>query len=241
MKKILIAMLLVVGCLGLASCNDDNDELTDSFLTYYPAIKLVGDDMVLVPIGTEYTEEGCTATLRGEDCTDKINISGEVDTNTPGLYYITYSYTNVDGYYTSIQRTVAVCDPSITTDLSGSYLVAEGTNRATINVETGEVTAKVAFSGYGITITKLAPGLFSVSDFMGGYYAQRAGYGSSYAMQANIQLLADNSIGLLTSYVPGWGDSATGFSGGSYDPATGQISYTVNYASQLDFNIILTK
>lgn len=73
-------------------------------------------------------------------------------------------------------------------------------------------------------VTKAAPGIFYVSDMMGGYYDQKAGYGSSYAMTGYFQLLADNSLVLLSSSVEGWGDSATGFKDGKYDPATGEIS-----------------
>ena len=88
-------------------------------------------------------------------------------------------------------------------------------------------------------VTKAAPGIFYVSDMMGGYYDQKAGYGSSYAMTGYFQLLADNSLVLLSSSVEGWGDSATGFKDGKYDPATGEISYVVNYATSMDFVITL--
>lgn len=74
-----------------------------------------------VPIGTTYTELGCKGTLRGEDCTSSIVTTGSVDTNKPGLYSIVYSYTNSEGYITRDTRTVAVCDPSVTTDISGTY------------------------------------------------------------------------------------------------------------------------
>ena len=54
MKKIYLFGLLLVGLLTLASCNDDNDELTDSRLTYYAMLDMQGDDFIAVPVGTEY-------------------------------------------------------------------------------------------------------------------------------------------------------------------------------------------
>lgn len=236
MKKIMLAMMLGVATLGLTSCNDDNDATTDSRLTYYPELALKGDATVQVPVGTPYEEQGASAILQSEDVSRDVTISGTVDNNQIGVYTVTYSHTNVDGYTTSIDRTVVVYDPAITTDISGTYTVADGTNRY---YQTDSITT--AFSGYTVTITQAAPGVFYVSDLLGGYYDQRAGYGSSYAMTGYVQLLADNTIHLLSSSVAGWGDSATGWTTGTYDEANATIRYAVNYAGDLDFNIILTK
>ena len=88
-------------------------------------------------------------------------------------------------------------------------------------------------------IKKAAPGIFKVSDFFGGYYDQRAGYGSSYAMGGYFQLLADNSLVQLSSYVPGWGDSTDYCEDAVYDAASGTISFRVGYAGVMEFTIIL--
>ena len=95
------------------------------------------------------------------------------------------------------------------------------------------------YAGYTVKIKKAAPGIFYVSDFLGGWYDQRAGYGSAYAMTGYFQLLADNSLVQLSSYVAGWGDSADYCEGATYDPATGTISYVVGYAGIMAFNVIL--
>lgn len=226
--------MLCVAVVGFTSCSDD-EELTDSRITYYPVLEIQGDDFVQVPIGTTYTEQGCKAILNGEDYSSNVVTTGSVDASKAGLYYITYTATNADGFSVSASRTVAVCDPSITTDISGTYTVQPGSKRDYY----GETTTTTNFDGYSVRISQAAPGIFYVSDVMGGYYDQRAGYGSSYAMRGYFQLLADNSIVLLSSSVAGWGDSATGFSAGKYDPATGEISYVVNYASVMDFTISL--
>ena len=229
MKKIfLYGLMLCLSMVALTSCNDDNDQLTDSRLTYYPVLEIQGDEFVQVPIGTTYTEQGCKATLNGEDFTSNVKTIGSVDSDQPGLYYITYSATNSDGFTVTATRTVAVCDPTITTDISGTYTVQDGSS----------VNGK-NYVGYTVKIKKAAPGIFYVSDFFGGFYDQGRGYGSAYAMTGYFQLLADNSLVQLSSYVAGWGDSADYCEGATYDPATGTISYVVGYAGVMAFNVIL--
>lgn len=224
MKKILLYMfVLCAGVTALTSCKGD-DQLTDSRLTYYPVLSLNGDEVTLVPVGTTYTEEGCQATIKGEDCSSKVVTTGSVDTNQLGLYYITYSLTNDDGFTSSASRTVIVCDPTITTDISGSYSVQEGSYRL------NSKGVQTAYSGYSVNITKVAPGVFYLSDYLGGYYDQRAGYGSNYACVGYISLSSDNTLESLSSSVAGWGDSLDSFTNGSYDPATGVVQFTAGYA-----------
>ena len=199
MKKILFyTLLFCLASVGFTSCSDD-EELTDSKITYYPEMEIQGDEFTILPIGTPYVDKGCKGTLQGEDCTSSLITEGveDVDYNKAGLYYVTYSHINKDGYLTSVKRTVSV------------------------------------------TIEKAAPGLFYISDFFGGYYDQGRGYGSTTAMTGYIQLMADNSIKLLSSYVSNWGDSLDSFENGKYDPATGEISFDAAYAGQMTFHVIL--
>lgn len=234
MKKILFyTLMLCLSSFALTSCNDDNDELTDAKVTYYPILEIQGKKFVEVPIGTTYTELGCKGTLRGEDCTSSIVTTGSVDTNTAGLYYITYTYTNAQGYQTSTKRTVAVCDPSIATDIAGDYTVQSGTYRTY-----KDVTSE--FSKFSVSIEKIAPGLFYISDLMAGYYGQGVGYGAQAELTGYLQLMSDNSLKLLSSYVSAWGDSANSFENAKYDPATGTISYDMTYNDgSMLFHVIL--
>lgn len=237
MKKIYLFGLLMAGVLlGLTSCNDDKDELTDSRLTYYADLQMLGDEFMLVPIGSEFVDPGCTATLAGEDITNKIVIEGadEVDPNTPGFYYITYSAVGSDGFPASVERTVCVYDPSVTTDITGEYTVQEGSYRYWFS--SGAV---VQFSGYPVIIERVVPGIFYISDMMGGYYDVRAGYGSKYAMNGYLQLTPDNEVLALSGIVPGWSDSYDEFYNGSYDPETGTVTYDLDYAGSMQFHIIL--
>ena len=75
---------------------------------------------------------------------------------------------------------------------------------------------------------------------MGGYYDQRAGYGSDYAMTGYFALNNDNTITALTADVAGWGDSADEINA-AYNEATGEIDLEVAYAGSMIFYITLTK
>ena len=231
-------MMLCMSALGFTSCNDDEDQLTDSRLTYYVNLEMLGDAFVQVPIGTSYTDAGCTATMNGQDVTSRIVTSGidAINVNQAGLYTVTYSAINDDGFPASVSRTVAVCDPSITTNIAGTWTTQAGTQR----VYKG--TTITPFAGYTCKITKVAPGIFSVSDFFAGYYDQRAGYGSSYACKGYVQLLADNTLVCLSNRVAGWGDSLDDDTFvGSYDPATETLTWDEAYAGSMTFHIILNK
>nr|WP_310504648.1 BT_2262 family domain-containing protein [Bacteroides faecis] len=95
------------------------------------------------------------------------------------------------------------------------------------------------FSGYEIVILQMEPGIFYISDFLGGWYDQRAGYGPDYAMVGKFELNDDNTITPLESYVAGLGDSMDQMTNTLLDPATGTLKWTVAYAGQLSFDIIV--
>jgi len=237
MKKILLySFALCAMVFALTSCDDD-EQLTDSRLTYYAVIDIQGDEFVEVPIGSSYTDAGCIATIQGEDVTSRVTVDGvdDIDVNSPGLYYVTYSVVNDDGFATSATRTVAVCDPSVTTDLSGTWTTQEGTYRS----YKGNIVTS-AYAGLSINITKAAPGIFYVTDFFGGFYDQRAAYGKNYAMYGYMQLTADNELVCLSSHVNGWGDSIIDFEG-AYDPEAGTLTWDALYVTDPDmiFHVIL--
>jgi hypothetical protein len=87
------------------------------------------------------------------------------------------------------------------------------------------------YSGYQIIILQTAPGVFYVSDFLGGYYDKRAGYGAKYAAVGYFKLNDDNSISLVSSHVDGWSDELAALNNASYDPSSKMISWVANYAN----------
>lgn len=230
MKRLIYSLMLCFGIIVFSACEGDTSQ-DHSVLTYYASFEMAGDEFTIVSLGTSYVEEGVTAEINGEDVTSSIVVTGEVDETKAGMYYITYSVTNKDGFTTSTTRTVAVCDPTITENMEGDYLTASGTYRMS-----GET--RTDYSGQSVTITYMAPGIFYVSDILGGYYDQRAGYGSSYAMTGYFQLFSDNHIEIISGDVAGWGDSYSDFQNGQYDSTTGIISYMVEYAD-MEFYVTL--
>lgn len=245
-KTILYSMMLGMSVLGFTACNDDEDQLTDSRLTYYVNLELQGDEMLLVPVGTTFNDPGCKATLAGEDYSANVKVSGasDVDVNEVGFYDITYSAVNSDGFPASVSRTVVVYDPTVTASIAGTY----STDMAASLYGTAKATFADRAAAYGntsqctgITFTEFVPGIFYCNDLLGGWYDQIRAYGANYAMTGYVCLNADNTISLLSSYIKGWGDGLDYIDGGVYDPATGQVSYSLSYAGQIFMDIVLNK
>ena len=216
---------------GFTSCNDDNDQLTDTRVTNYILLTVNGDEVVYVDANSTYTDEGCTAEAGGQDVTSKVQTTNPVDTKNIGPYIVTYRATNEDGFSSEASRYVYVGSPLVGTVSDGSY-------RQTYNGD-GSPKAQVAWSGFNIEMLTDGNGLYWVEDLMGGYYEQRAGYGSRYAMNGYLQVNADNTVDMVGGGgVPGWGDAYDDFANGVFDPETNTISYCVTYAG-MDFNVIL--
>ena len=232
MKKIfLYGLMFCATAFGFTSCNDDNDQLTDTRVTNYILLTVNGDEVVYVDANSTYTDEGCTAEAGGQDVTSKVQTTNPVDTKNIGPYIVTYRATNEDGFSSEAYRYVYVGSPLVGTVSDGSY-------RQTYNGD-GSPKAQVAWSGYGIEMLTDGNGLYWVEDLMGGYYEQRAGYGSRYAMNGYLKVNADNTVEMVGGGgVPGWGDAYDDFANGVFDPETNTISYCVTYAG-MDFNVIL--
>jgi len=234
MKRIIYSLLFISSLVVFLGCNEITTEDT-SKITYFIDFELKGDAVMVVPVGTSFTDPGVVAMEGDKDVTSTVAVDGTVDANSIGIYTLTYSATNVDGFASSITRTVAVCDPSIETDISGTYTLGTESYRFY------NKTTKTSFSGYPCEITKAAPGIFLVSDFFAGYYDKRAKYGVNYAMFGFIKLNADNTIELLSSHVNGWGDSLDKMANAVYDPAKNSVYWEVDYAGVMTFYITLKK
>lgn len=85
---------------------DDEDEL--------PTIKLRGSSTVTLTVGGTYVERGATAKDKKDgNLTDKIQISGNVNTSNAGTYTVTYSVTNSANKTATVTRTVIVKDKKV--------------------------------------------------------------------------------------------------------------------------------
>ncbi len=233
-NNILVGIIFfIIASVGLISCDDDSTKGYTG-LTIYPTLDLVGESEIIVAKGETFVDPGYTSILDGEDVSGEVVVTSNVDTDVPGVYTISYEIVNADGYPVSTSRTVYVADTTPSPIATGMHSVLDGTHRINNNS-----AARTDFSGYSILVLQTEPGVYYCSDLIGGYYDQRAGYGSNYAMTGSFQLNADNTITLIDSYVAGWGDSADEMTAGTYDPSTGQISWTIEYAGFLTFNIIM--
>lgn len=227
--KLLKYITGIVGAVALLSACSKEDSADVSKVLRF---EIKGDNPMLVVLNTSYKEEGCSVNYGGEDYTGRVQIDGTVDPNTVGYYPMTYWFKNNDGVKTSRVRKVYVANPKITTDFSGSYITIDGTKRNS----GGTLTP---FPNFKIEFKRLAPGFFQVSDFLGGYYDQRAGYGSLYAATGTIQLKEDNTLSLLSVVNPPFGGSPklTEFKNAKYDPTEKTVSWDAVFGG-MTFSII---
>lgn len=219
-------MMLALAAPVLTSCSDDESE-GKSRITYYAVLEMNGDAYMTTPVGGSFNDPGCKATMGGEDVSDKIQVTGSVNTNTVGFYKLGYTVVNADGFPASASRTVAVVDPN---NFASAYF--------------GE-------SQYGsrhyynapIAIKDNGDGTYTIDDILGGFYC----YGRypsylgvlDFFLDAVIKLNADNSIELVSYGNWYWGDDVPDFLNGSYDPSTGVVSLNMDFGAP--FTVKLTK
>ena len=208
-KNVLYTMLFAVVALLVTSCGDKETEGKSRF-TYYPTIELEGDTYLVWDKGTPFVDPGYVSTMNGEDVTAEVIISGTPDVNKSGIYTMTYTTKkNDDGFDASASRTVVVLDPN--SAVEGFYLTQPDSYRTYNGNE-------VAFgNAFEILIIDNGDGTLYVDDLFGGWYCQRAGYGTKYAMGGTISLAADGTVGLISSLVPGWGDGLDDLTGSYAD------------------------
>jgi hypothetical protein len=226
---ILVATLILLNY----GCKKDTEGV--SKITNLVSFELTGGPRVLVAKGGSYTDPGYKAMEGTKDVTNTVVVNSTVNGNKVGMYDVTYSAVNSDGFPTSISRTIIIYDPAAPdVNLAGDYL-------STVSRVS---PARGPYLDLNVNITKIAPGFFYISDFLGGFYDQGAAYkyGPDYAMTGYFQLNADNTISLVSSHIAGWGDSLSKLTNGKYDPATSTLSWDAFYSSSnYDFKVSMVK
>lgn len=93
-----------------------------------PELTLNGASTVRVALDGEYVELGATATDDVDGEITDITISGSVDVNTAGDYTITYSATDSSNNTGTVERTVTVYEPVVSTNLivNGDFSTSVG-------------------------------------------------------------------------------------------------------------------
>jgi hypothetical protein len=149
MKK-LSAFIIIALIFGFVSCKKDEIHNTDtkvgiSDVTFFPTLMLKGDQYMAVPLNGTFTDPGVEA--KEGTTTIKYTTTGSVNTTATGVYQLTYSAVNKDGFSASTNRWVAVYSTDASAaanDFSGTYLRAA--------------------TGVNSFWTKLAPGVYKVDN-----------------------------------------------------------------------------
>lgn len=233
MKKIQYILLAALLFLGLG-CEKELDSEDVSRVTTYLTYELTGGELVAIPLGTAYSEPGFKAMEGSTDVSSSVTVEGTVNSSKIGVYRLTYSAENSDGFLSTTRRRVVVYDPSApATDISGDYIT-----------RVARVAPARAFNDLNVTIEKLAPGFFYVSDFLGGFYDQGSNYqyGPAYAMTGYVTIKADNTLTLVSSYLSGWGDSLNKLENAVFNPETQTITWDAFYtSSNYNFKVTMVK
>lgn len=214
MKKNLIFLLSAALMVLATGCEKTSKGLTR--ITYYPVITLQGDNPYVVQLGEKYTEPGYTATLNGEDYTDNVQTSSNVDSSVPGIYSVTYSATNPDGCSYSTTRDVYVLNPG---GVANVYISHCWNNSGSRN-----------YDNIPIVISPISDGVYEIEDLLGGYYFAGVypGYEPTYNFHATVQFSLNedgtfNVLKIYDWYFKGSFDY-TNITGG-YNPETGVFKY----------------
>jgi hypothetical protein len=117
------------------ACNKDNfnyppDTVGISKIIYFPTISIKGDKYIIFQQNAPFVDPGATATLTGKDISFTVTPS-TINTAVPGVYQLTYSAVNAQGFAATDTRTVVVVPTSVSldaivaaNDFSGTYLRA---------------------------------------------------------------------------------------------------------------------
>ena len=197
MKKILYSLMAFA--LLAVSCEKTTEGLTG--ITYYPVITVNGDAGVIYVGETSYEDPGCTAVMNGEDITDQVVVSDNINFNQVGAYAVTYTATNEQGFSASASRDV--------------YVVKENSiDNLYMSVVHG------AYDGGTISITDNGDGTYTASDLCGGYYSYYRYPGYPYDFDAEVTFKI-NEDGSLTQI----GDALDWYFGDPADPSTMEDGY----------------
>ncbi len=188
-NKFIKVISLVFSIALFVSCSEENP--IESTLTSFPTFEV--ESVVVVALDGAFTP-GAKATEGGKELS--VAISGSADTSTVGVYDITYSATNSDGFDGSVSQKVIVHDPSIVgTDVSGA--IADLNRPARTGV---------------ISLVEGTTSIFFVTDFAYGgtfpVYFQMDGDAISDIPQAyvfgndHIDLTYDSGALTFTVYIP---------------------------------------
>ena len=192
-------------------------------------------------LGGTYTEVGATAVdnLDG-NLTNKILISGIVDTSSPGTYTVTYTVSDASSNTTSIARTITIYPdntpplitlngpPTMTIILGGTYTEQGAT--ANDNID-GNLTNNIVITG---SVDTSSPGTYTLSYTASDAAGNTASIARTITVQAStannsqaytINVTANNASNYILN-----GNDRFGLVSGNDPTVTINVGDTVNFA-----------
>lgn len=219
MKNNLLYLMVLPLVLWVSSC-DDESTAGVTRITYYPTIEILGSPSVILNTGESYTDEGCYAELNGEDVSDQVIVTSNLNPNKVGIYKISYTALNEDGFSAGTSRIVYVVHP---------------TSIATLYFGESE-TATRHYYNAPIYITDNGDGTYLVDDILGGFQFNgvNPGFEPTYDFHAEavISIAEDNTvsqIGETGSWYFGDLGTKVKLADGIFDPDTRTFVLNIDY------------
>lgn len=248
MKNVIYFLLIFIVAI-FTSCKKELDSEGVSKITIYPTLNMLGDQEILVPLGTTFTDPGITAFAGTVSLPVTTSVSGifsnysgtSIDATAANKYEITYSAKNSDGFAGSLTRDVYVAK---TGDLVNSI---EGLYSSTV------VRSKVVSPQYQdlhyVLIWKTGANTYAISDGIGGYYAIGRNYGPAFMATGGTitaNNIATNSFSFSGNCViAGFGPPAVEFNSLAVDPIAKTLTLKTGWqataTTHYDFVITLTQ
>lgn len=180
MKNNIIRTTLAATALVLllvAGCKKEDQYPSKTVTVTYPTINLKGDQVVILHTGDTYSDAGATLVDDISGASSDIEaVDNPVDPSTPGVYMVTFTAKNANGFETIKQRPVIVTDVSDSWDLTGTY-------------------ARTA-NGVEVHVTKIGRGAYTI-DNVGGVAASSP----QFIFQVYMAQLDDATIEVPAQYI----------------------------------------
>ena len=227
MKSLKYIIILTAVMALFVSCEKNYDSFIKEE-TPAPVMELIGGNPLVLFKGTPYVEPGIHAMeiANGDTIELEYEVLNEVNVDVTGTYKLQYKVTNSDGYDFYISRNVSI----VSFTGYDVFEIPSGTYD-------GE---RVGRGGGPVQITKLAPGVYQISDLLGAYYTDYVGYDSSTAAPAILVIDENGNIRSELGNAPGFGTDVVG-TGFVFDPVNNVLTFTATLiAYDFGFDVRLT-
>lgn len=217
--KILIYSVVVMFCSVIFSSCEKDYESHITKVTPAPVMELIGGNPIVLFKGTPYIDPGIHAMqIVGNDTTElTYEIINDVKVDIPGTYKLLYKVVNSENVPFHISRRVSI----VSFTGYDVFEIPSGTYDG-IRVNRGK--------GGTVQITKLAPGVYQISDLLAGYYDQYVGYGPETAAPGILVINQDGTMRSELGNTVAWGEiTGTNF---AFDKATNVLTFKATLVSE---------